>query len=167
LTAGSPAASEDDVEVYFSPEGGAMGAIVNEIEQARRSVDVSAYLITAKQIVDALAAAQQRGVRVRIVLDRDHVGAGFSVAGYLGKSGLAVWRDGRHKEAHNKVMLIDGETIITGSFNFTDQAEHLNAENLLVIRDKPTLFEAYLADFEKHLGHSDPPAKDLDVATPK
>src|SRR5215212_11492176 len=108
VTSGSPAASEDDVEVYFSPEGGAMGAIVNEIDQARRSVDVSAYLITAKRIVDALAAAHQRGVRVRIVLDRDHVGAGFSVAGYLGKTGLAVWRDGRHKEAHNKMMLIDG-----------------------------------------------------------
>ena len=41
---------------------------------------------------------------------------------------------------HNKIMLIDGDTIITGSFNFTKAAEESNAENLLVLRDKPPAF---------------------------
>ena len=54
-------------------------------------------------------------------------------------------------------MLIDGRIIITGSFNFTDPSEDQNAENLLILRDKPTLFAAYESDFEKHLAHSDPP----------
>jgi phosphatidylserine/phosphatidylglycerophosphate/cardiolipin synthase-like enzyme len=55
--------------------------------------------------------------------------------------------------------LINGQTIITGSFNFTDQSEDQNAENLLVIRNKPKLFAAYAAEFEKHLSHSDPPRR--------
>ena len=57
-------------------------------------------------------------------------------------------------------MLIDGEIVITGSFNFTDQAEDQNAENLLIIRDKPDIFAAYEADFETHLHHSDPPSEE-------
>jgi phosphatidylserine/phosphatidylglycerophosphate/cardiolipin synthase-like enzyme len=53
-------------------------------------------------------------------------------------------------------MLIDGRTIITGSFNFTKQAETSNAENMLVIRDKPTLYAAYEGNFRRHLDHSVP-----------
>jgi phosphatidylserine/phosphatidylglycerophosphate/cardiolipin synthase-like enzyme len=152
-----PAAIEDGIAVYFSPGGGAMAAILNEIDHANRSIDVQAYLITAEEIVDALKAAQERGVRVRIILDKNNIGGIYSAAAYLARTSLPVWRDGRHKDAHDKIMLIDGRTIITGSFNFTNQSEDLNAENLLIIRDKPVLFAAYLAHFEEHLRHSDSP----------
>jgi phosphatidylserine/phosphatidylglycerophosphate/cardiolipin synthase-like enzyme len=152
-----PAAFEDDVAVYFSPTGGAMAALVSQINGAKRSIDVQAYLITAKQVVEALQAAQNRGVYVRIVLDKNNSGGIYSMVAYLSKTTLPVWRDGRHKDQHNKIMLIDGRIIITGSFNFTDPSEDQNAENLLIIRDKPTLYAAYEADFETHLAHSDPP----------
>jgi phosphatidylserine/phosphatidylglycerophosphate/cardiolipin synthase-like enzyme len=52
------------------------------------------------------------------------------------------------------VMLIDGKTLITGSFNFTYQAEHSNAENLLILRDRPAVYNSYDANFEMHRGHS-------------
>lgn len=133
-----------------------MAAILNELDRARRTVDVNAYLITAPEIADALKAAAKRGVTVRIILDKNNIGGIYSKA-FFPKGTVPVWRDGQHKDAHNKVMLIDGGTIITGSFNFTDQSEDTNAENLLIIRNKPTLFAAYEADFEKHLSHSDPP----------
>src|SRR6185295_5843122 len=152
-----PAAVEDDIAVYFSPKGGAMAAILREIEQARKTIDVQAYLITAKEIVEALQAAQARGVRVRIVLDKRNMGGAYSYTAYLSKTGLPVWRDGQHKDTHDKVMLIDGRTIITGSFNFTDQSEDVNSENVLIIRNKPKLFATYLENFEMHLGHSEPP----------
>ena len=157
-----PAAAEDGIAVYFSPHGGAMSAIVAEVDAARRSVDVAAYLITARQFVDALDAARRRGVRVRIILDKKHAGGIYSAAPAIGpvaQADLPVWRDGRHKEAHNKVILIDGHTVITGSFNFTDPAEERNAENLLIIRGKPDIFAAYQSDFEAHLAHSDAPRR--------
>ena len=55
---------------------------------------------------------------------------------------------------HNKVMIIGGEVVITGSFNFTKGAEENNAENLLVIRDKK-LAERYTKNWEEHAGCSE------------
>ncbi len=56
--------------------------------------------------------------------------------------------------AHNEIMIIDGETVITGSFNFTKAAEEKNAENLLVIRDKK-LAKRYFKNWEEHERHSE------------
>jgi len=62
--------------------------------------------------------------------------------------------DAQHAIAHNKVIIIDGETVITGSFNFTKAAEEKNAENLLVIRDKK-LAERYTKNWQEHERHSE------------
>jgi phosphatidylserine/phosphatidylglycerophosphate/cardiolipin synthase-like enzyme len=56
--------------------------------------------------------------------------------------------------AHNKIMVIDGKTVLTGSFNFTKAAEDDNAENLLVIQD-PALAAKYAANWQAHLSHSE------------
>jgi len=56
--------------------------------------------------------------------------------------------------AHNKIVIIDGGTVITGSFNFSKQAEEKNAENLLVIRDK-SLSGKYIENWKEHAGHSE------------
>jgi len=152
-----PAEVEDDISVYFSPHGGAMAAILKTIGQAQSSIDVQAYLVTSQEIVDALKAAHSRGVAIRIVIDKNNMGGVYSYEAFFAKSGIPIWRDGQHKDLHDKVMLIDGKTIITGSFNFTQQSEDTNSENLLIIRNKPKLFAAYEEHFEIHLHHSDPP----------
>ena len=69
--------------------------------------------------------------------------------------GIPVRIDAQHAIAHNKIMVIDGATVITGSFNFTKNAEENNAENLLVIRS-PDLAAKYTANWQAHAGHSDP-----------
>jgi phosphatidylserine/phosphatidylglycerophosphate/cardiolipin synthase-like enzyme len=51
-------------------------------------------------------------------------------------------------------MVIDGETVITGSFNFTKAAEENNAENLLVIHNKK-LAERYTKKWQEHEKHSE------------
>jgi phosphatidylserine/phosphatidylglycerophosphate/cardiolipin synthase-like enzyme len=62
--------------------------------------------------------------------------------------------DAQQAIANNKVMIIDGETVITGSFNFTKAAEESNAENLLVIRDRK-LAERYIKNWQEHERHSE------------
>jgi phosphatidylserine/phosphatidylglycerophosphate/cardiolipin synthase-like enzyme len=62
--------------------------------------------------------------------------------------------DDKHRIAHDKVILIDETTIVTGSFNFTKGAEEDNAENLLIIDGKPKLMAAYQESFKEHLEHS-------------
>ena len=63
--------------------------------------------------------------------------------------------DDKHAIAHNKVMVIDGHVVITGSFNFTKAAEESNAENLLVI-DDVDLAQKYAKNWQEHLAHSVP-----------
>jgi phosphatidylserine/phosphatidylglycerophosphate/cardiolipin synthase-like enzyme len=61
----------------------------------------------------------------------------------------------KHAIAHNKIMVIDGQVVITRSFNFTKFAEEINAENLLVIRS-PELANKYADNWQVHANHSDP-----------
>lgn len=78
----------------------------------------------------------------------------YSSATFLYDAGIPVKIDAQHAIAHNKVMIIDGETVITGSFNFTKAAEENNAENLLVIRDKK-LAEQYTKNWQERERHSE------------
>src|SRR5262252_3147408 len=122
--------------VYFSPNHGATAAVVEALDAARRSVLVQAYSFTSAPIARALALAHARGVDVQVILDRRETGAKYASADFLAHAGIATLIAGAHAIAHNKVMVIDGETVITGSFNFTTAAERQNAENLLVVRDR-------------------------------
>jgi phosphatidylserine/phosphatidylglycerophosphate/cardiolipin synthase-like enzyme len=144
------------IRVLFSPRGGCTEAIVGAIGAARRSVDVQAYSFTSAPIAKAVSDAHARGVRVRVVLDKSQRGERYSSATFLRNHGVPVWIDDGHAIAHNKVILIDGETVITGSFNFSKAAEERNAENLLIIEGRPELASAYRANFEAHLGHAEP-----------
>jgi len=70
-------------------------------------------------------------------------------------AGIPTFIDDKHAIAHDKIMIIDRETVITGSFNFTKAAEEKNAENLLIIRNKD-LAKTYLDNWMKHREHSEP-----------
>jgi phosphatidylserine/phosphatidylglycerophosphate/cardiolipin synthase-like enzyme len=72
----------------------------------------------------------------------------------VAKAGIPVKIDSAHDIAHNKIMIIDGEIVITGSFNFTLSAEDKNAENLIIIRDK-ALAEKYIKNWQVHWEHSE------------
>jgi len=140
--------------VYFSPNGGCTQAIIREIDQAKREILVQAYSFTSSPIAKALLEAHKRGVRVQVILDKSQHTEKYSSADFLANSGIPTRIDPAHAVAHNKVMIIDGETVITGSFNFTKAAEEKNAENLLVIHDK-VLASKYADNWLKHAEHSD------------
>ena len=78
----------------------------------------------------------------------------YSSATFLFNVGIPTEIDAQHSIAHNKVMIIDGETVITGSFNFTKAAEKSNAENLLIIRDVK-LASLYTGNWQEHAQHSE------------
>ncbi len=136
-------------------DGGCTEAIVKEPGQAKSMVLVQAYSFTSAPIAKALLEAHKGGVKVQVVLDKSQKSEKYSSATFLFNQGIPVKIDASHAIAHNKVMVIDGETVITGSFNFTKAAEEKNAENLLVIRDK-RLAELYTRNWQGHEGHSEP-----------
>lgn len=143
------------MEVFFSPRGGATEAVVREIASARSEVLVQAYSFTSAPIAKALLDARKRGVRIEVVLDKSQRKEKYSSADFLAHGGIATYIDTRHAIAHNKVMIIDRTTLITGSFNFTKAAEERNAENLLLIRHNRPLVERYVRNLEEHRGHSE------------
>jgi phosphatidylserine/phosphatidylglycerophosphate/cardiolipin synthase-like enzyme len=142
------------IEVHFSPEGGCTEAVVREIEAAQSSILIQAYSFTSTPIAKAVVEAYKRGVHVEVILDRSQKTEKYTEADYLHNHRVPVLIDSEHAIAHNKVMIIDGQTVITGSFNFTKQAEEHNAENLLVIRDK-ILADQYTVNWKLHADHSE------------
>jgi phosphatidylserine/phosphatidylglycerophosphate/cardiolipin synthase-like enzyme len=151
------AGAPPSLEALFSPKGGCTEAVVREINAARHEVLVQAYSFSAKPIAEALVAAKTRGVQVTILLDRSNESEPYSDLALFLEQGLAPLIDAHHAIAHNKVMVIDRGTVITGSFNFTHQAEAENAENLLIVKGHPALAKAYHDRFVEHKSHCQPP----------
>jgi phosphatidylserine/phosphatidylglycerophosphate/cardiolipin synthase-like enzyme len=142
------------IEIYFSPKGGCTEAIVKEINATKSEILVQAYSFTSVPIAKALVDAHKRGVKIHVILDKSQRTEKYSSADFLRNSGIPTLIDAKHAIAHNKVMVIDGQTVITGSFNFTKAAEENNAENLLIIRDKEIAVK-YAENWKAHAAHSE------------
>ncbi len=138
--------------VYFSPKGGCTEAIVHELEKAQKTIFVQAYSFTSAPIADALINAHQRGVKVMVIMGRGKINERASQVDFLAENGIPI-KIYKHT-VHSKVMVIDEEITITGSFNFTQKAER-NLENLLIIREK-ALAEEYTKNFWENDRHSEP-----------
>ena len=135
-------------EVAFSPNGGALELVVRTIESARKSIRVAAYSFTSKPISLALLEAHKRGVDVQMVVDRSNATARYTAATFLANQGVPVRVDYRYAIMHDKFVVVDGETVETGSFNFTSAAEERNAENVIVLRD-PALAQRYGQEWDR------------------
>jgi phosphatidylserine/phosphatidylglycerophosphate/cardiolipin synthase-like enzyme len=137
-----------DTQVYFSPNGGCQGAVITEINKAQKSIDVAIYSFTSREIAQALVEAESRHIKVRIVLDKAQKNERYSKSRYLISKGLDVKYHSGPGLMHNKFAVIDGQVLLTGSFNWTASAEERNDENLLIILDKE-LSEKYADRFKR------------------
>ncbi len=135
------------IEVAFSPNNGVTTVVVKAIGEAQHTLLVSAYSFTSKDIAEALLEAKKRGVVVKIILDKSQVSQKYSSSTFFANQGFDLRIDVKHAIYHDKVMIIDDKTVITGSFNFTKAAETKNAENLLVLRNNPELAKLYTQDW--------------------
>jgi phosphatidylserine/phosphatidylglycerophosphate/cardiolipin synthase-like enzyme len=142
------------IQVLFSPDGGCLDAVIKEIDNAKSEILVQAYSFTSKKIANALVDAYKRHVKIEVILDQGQRTEKHSSASFLAKAGIPVYIDAKHYTAHNKLMIIDKLTVITGSCNFIKAAENDNAENMLIMPAKE-LAGLYIANWEKHKKHSE------------
>ncbi|TNF68657.1 MAG: phospholipase D family protein [Gammaproteobacteria bacterium] len=141
--------NDTSYQLCFTPSNGqCTKLIVNEINNAKKSINIQAYSFTSQPIVVALIDASKRGVTVTPVLDKIDAGNKYNVSHALTNANIPVWIDYQPKIAHNKVMIIDDKTVITGSFNWTKSADYRNAENVLIIHNV-TLANQYNQNFKK------------------
>jgi phospholipase D len=146
---------KSNIQVYFSPKGHCTKAILQAIAKANHSIFVMAYSFTSEEISQALVKAHQKGVDVKVLIDRSQIKGLKSQIPTLLKAGIPLWIDPAKGLAHNKVMILDKTWVLTGSFNFTKNAEKRNAENLLLIHD-PRLAEIYTENWYQRLSMANP-----------
>ena len=133
--------------LYFSPNGGCQDAIIKEICNAQKTINIAMYYLTSREIAQELVKAKDRNVRIRIVLDKDQETQKYSKSRYLIKRGFEVKYHTGSGIMHNKFAIIDEKILITGSFNWTPTANEKNEENLLIMTDKE-LIKKYQDRFE-------------------
>lgn len=141
-------AQASDTAVYFSRADDPRGAILAELGRAQQSVLVAMYTFTDRELAAALVAAQQRGAQVQVYLDRTMATSRDSVAFGLMQAGVPVRISSNPKIMHNKFAVLDGATVLTGSYNWTLSAWKYNDENLLVLR-RPDLAQRYAERFRQ------------------
>lgn len=133
-------------DVCFTPGNNCTQKIVDVVDQAKKQILVQAFSFTSEPIAQALVLAQKRGVEVGIILDKFKTGEAKSAINYFRSNGIEPLIDYKAAIAHNKVIIIDGHILVTGSFNFTKNAQARNVENLLIIHDHGVA-EKYVANW--------------------
>ncbi len=132
-----------EIKVFFSPDGGITEEIIAQIDQADNYVDIAMYSFTSESIAEALVRAKERGVRVRILLDKLQAAGAYSQYQYLLDAGIETITDVHAGIMHNKIAIIDGRILLTGSFNWTKSAEEKNEENFLLFIDEEKIIRIY------------------------
>ena len=125
--------SNAEYSLCFTPHEDCAKNIVKIIDKAKYQVLVQAYSFTDINITNALIKAFSRRIQVKVILDKSqHSGKVLSL---LLAYGIPCFIDDSVKIAHNKIIIIDRETVIGGSYNYTNSAAKKNAENVTIITD--------------------------------
>jgi phospholipase D len=146
----------DPLQVCFTPQSNCTSEIVNAIKKAQHSILVEAYSFTSWPIIKALTRAKYKGIEVKLLLDKSLIidtDKYYSPIPYFQKNGLWMKIDYIPAIAHNKIIIIDNNIVITGSFNFTSSAQKYNAENVLIIHDAK-LAQKYTDNWYKRAAQS-------------
>ena len=124
------------LSLYFSPEDHVQDALVQLLGAAKTSIYFLAFSFTADPLGEAIRERAAAGVKVAGVMDSDQVASNLGTEyDAFRVDGLAVRLDGNRGQMHEKLMIIDGETVVVGSYNFSQSADKANDENLVVIHD--------------------------------
>ena len=136
------------VEYAFSPGGNCAGVVVKWIGKANNTIHILVYNFTLAGIRDALIQAKNRGVEVKIVMEREGATTPGSEYANLRNAGLDVRLDTNPRTMNDNIAVIDGRIVVTGSFTWSRAANEENNENLVVL-DNQVWAAAYEAQFQQ------------------
>lgn len=137
-----------NINVCFTPPKGCRNQIIKIIDEAKEEIYMQAYSFTSIEIAEALIKAVNRGITVKLLIDKTSLTAKSSKINLLTKNGIMVEVCNVPGIAHNKVLIIDKKLVITGSYNFTQAAETRNAENIIFIYNQ-AIAETFLKNWFK------------------
>lgn len=142
-------------QAYFSPGPDCRIAIEQAMETAVDELLICVFTISDDRLSDAIMNAHRNGLTVRVISDNDKMYDRGSDVGRLSQAGVNVRIDLSPEHMHHKFMIIDGRTVMTGSYNWTRSAETRNEENLISV-DDPQLAIRFTEEFERIWNLSEP-----------
>jgi len=137
------------IESYFSPDDRIAAKVTNLVGESKKSIHFLAFSYTHNDIAKAMSDRGRAGVEVRGVFEKSQAASSYSQFSKLSALGFPVYLDANPKNMHHKVIVIDGETTLAGSFNFSDSADRSNDENALIIRNNKALGSKFEGEFKK------------------
>ena len=144
---------ETRVEVMFSPDDSVIDRLVELIGQAQDEIVIMAFALTSDPLTEALLERAEAGARVVVVVESGQAGNAGSDVDRLREAGVTLYLDGNPANMHHKVIIIDGSVVITGSYNFSRNAEEFNDENVLILYDH-SLAARFLLEWERVLAEA-------------
>jgi phospholipase D len=137
-------------KVLFSPNGGIRSQIIDRINYSKSAIDVAMYSFTSEDIAQAIVNALNRGVRIRVIMDLEQSSNSHNEFNFLNNSGIPV----RLLSGvglgimHDKFAVFDGKELLTGSYNWTTNAERHNHEDVIFLKDKKVI-AGFEQEFER------------------
>lgn len=148
LLIASTSTYSSETVVGFSPGGTAQTVIINAIGDAKKTIDVAAYSFTSKYVSEALLSAKKRGVEIRVIADMES-NKNYTAVNFISKKGIPVRLISKYKSMHNKFLIIDNQSIQTGSYNYSTAANKSNAENVIYIKNDENIASKYTIEFNR------------------
>jgi phosphatidylserine/phosphatidylglycerophosphate/cardiolipin synthase-like enzyme len=148
------------IQILFSPEDKAVNNILPTIQSARKSIRFLAFTFTQDQLGKAMLDASKNGVQVSGVFESTGSDSQYSQMTLLFCAKIPVRQDGNPAFLHHKVIIVDEHIVITGSLNFTDNADQNNNENVIIV-DNPDIARLYTQEFNRDwaVAHDPAPGK--------
>ncbi len=151
-----------EIKIFFSPKGGIAEEIIKQIDSAESCIDIAMYSFTREPVAETIIRAKNRGVKIRILMDKGQTKGKYLMYQFLLDNNIAIIQDRHAGIIHNKIAIINGRILFTGSYNWSKSAEERNEENLLEFIDEEEIIEIYQGRLDYLWGHNAPLEKNLD-----
>lgn len=142
------------VRVFIGPEDDPLKAMVEQIDRARRTIEVMAFVFSSQEAAEAMIRAHKRGVKVRVLLDNNFKPEAATArwkyvpARELAKAGVTVMYDKERAKLHHKCVIVDSRIVCVGSMNISLNGANENDENMVVI-ESPSIGKQFSEQFQK------------------
>jgi phosphatidylserine/phosphatidylglycerophosphate/cardiolipin synthase-like enzyme len=144
------------IEVLFAAEDEVISKLVPLVDSAQQSIRFMAFSFTHDDLGAAVLERAKAGVDVSGIFEKRGSETEYSELSNLYCAGLPVRQDGNKGTFHHKVFVIDDEILVTGSLNFSNNADESNDENVIIIRNREIAAE-YLQEFERRWAEAEVP----------
>jgi phosphatidylserine/phosphatidylglycerophosphate/cardiolipin synthase-like enzyme len=120
-----------------------------ELAKAKKSVHFLTFSLTDVEIGRTMVEKARAGVQVGGIFDRWLAAGQYSLFDQFRSEKLSVLRDGNEALMHHKAIIIDGSTVISGSYNYSQNAERNNNEAFVIVKRAPTIANAFEAEYQR------------------